>query len=88
MRCLAGTGSWATAARSSFRCSFSARAPARAADFVCAFASAFQRSARSVAFRAGVWPDSVQVIGGKLSMRLPTGGTGVAHYRSASRRSP
>ena len=23
--------------------------------------------------RAGVWPDSVQVIGGKLSMRLPTG---------------
>jgi hypothetical protein len=22
--------------------------------------------------RAGVWPDSVQVIGGKLSMRLPT----------------
>jgi hypothetical protein len=23
--------------------------------------------------RAGVWPDSVQVIGGQLSMRLPTG---------------
>ena len=23
--------------------------------------------------RTGVWPDSVQVIGGKLSMRLPTG---------------
>ena len=23
--------------------------------------------------RAGVWPDSVQVSGGKLSMRLPTG---------------
>jgi len=22
--------------------------------------------------RAGVWPDSVQVIGGQLSMRLPT----------------
>ena len=38
--------------------------------------------------RAGVWPDSVQVIGGKLSMRLPTWFEGVAHYRSASRRSP
>ena len=23
-------------------------------------------------FRAGVWPDSVQVSGGKLSLRLPT----------------
>ena len=23
--------------------------------------------------RTGVWPDSVQVIGGQLSMRLPTG---------------
>src|SRR5215207_1653701 len=23
--------------------------------------------------RAGVWPDSVQVIGGQLSLRLPTG---------------
>ena len=38
--------------------------------------------------RAGVWPDSVQVIGGRLSMRLPTGSSGVAHYRSAARRSP
>ena len=38
--------------------------------------------------RTGVWPDSVQVIGGQLSMRLPTGGFGVAHYRSAARRSP
>ena len=34
------------------------------------------------------WPDSVQVSGGKLSMRLPTCSLGVAHYRSASRRSP
>ena len=38
--------------------------------------------------RTGVWPDSVQVIGGELSMRLPTGMSGVAHYRSAARRSP
>jgi hypothetical protein len=35
--------------------------------------------------RTGVWPDSVQVIGGQLSMRLPTGCSGVAHYRSAAR---
>jgi len=28
------------------------------------------------------------VIGGQLSMRLPTGCSGVAHYRSAARRSP
>jgi hypothetical protein len=38
--------------------------------------------------RTGVWPDSVQVIGGQLSKRLPTGCSGVAHYRSAVRRSP
>ena len=38
--------------------------------------------------RTGVWPDSVQVIGGQLSMRLPTGCSGVAHCRSAARRSP
>jgi hypothetical protein len=38
--------------------------------------------------RAGVWPDSVQVPGGKLFMRLPTGRTRVAHYRFASRQAP
>ncbi len=38
--------------------------------------------------RTGVWPDSVQVIGGQLSLRLPTGCSGVAHFRSAARRSP
>jgi len=27
------------------------------------------------------------VIGGQLSVRLPTGWTGVAHYRAAARRS-
>ena len=36
-----------------------------------------------ISIRAGVWPDSVQVPGGKLSMRLPTSVTGVAHFRSA-----
>lgn len=38
--------------------------------------------------RTDVWPDSVQVIGGQLSMRLPTSSIGVAHFRSAARRSP
>src|SRR3954452_24648543 len=38
--------------------------------------------------RTGVWADSVQVIGGQLSLRLPIGWSGVAHYRSAARRSP
>jgi hypothetical protein len=38
--------------------------------------------------RAGVWPDSVEVFGGKLFMRLLTCCAGVAHYRSASRRTP
>ncbi len=28
--------------------------------------------------RAGVWPDSVQVLGGRLSSRLPTSVIGVA----------
>ncbi len=37
----------------------------------------------TISFRAGVWPDSVQVFGGTLSMRLPTGVIGVAHFRSA-----
>ena len=38
--------------------------------------------------RTDVWPDSVQVIDGQLSMRLPTGCSGVALFRSAARRSP
>jgi hypothetical protein len=38
--------------------------------------------------RTDVWPDSVQVIGGQLFIRLPTGWSGVARYRSAARRSP
>ncbi|GAA2165522.1 hypothetical protein FHX52_3878 [Humibacillus xanthopallidus] len=33
--------------------------------------------------RAGVWPDSVQAPGGKLSSRLPTGVIGVAQLRFA-----
>ena len=33
--------------------------------------------------RTGVWPDSVQVLGGKLSLRLPTSVIGVAHLRFA-----
>ena len=33
--------------------------------------------------RAGVWPDSVQVPGGTLSLRLPTSVIGVAQHRSA-----
>jgi hypothetical protein len=36
--------------------------------------------------RAGVWPDSVQVLGGTLSKRLPTSVTGVALHRFAARR--
>ena len=36
-----------------------------------------------MAGRAGVWPDSVQVLGGRLSTRLPTSAIGVALYRSA-----
>lgn len=38
--------------------------------------------------RAGVWPDSVQALGGTLSMRLPTSSTGVALFRTAARRVP
>ena len=38
--------------------------------------------------RAGVWPDSVQVLGGTLSIGLPTGLAGVAHFRTAARRVP
>jgi len=38
--------------------------------------------------RAGVWPDSVQVPGGRLSSRLPTSVTGVALFRFAARRAP
>src|SRR6188508_3453317 len=33
--------------------------------------------------RTGVRPDSVQVLGGRLSSRLPTSMTGVALFRSA-----
>ena len=47
---LVSAGSGAAAARSSFRRSFSTRASAREADFRCAFASLFHRSARSSAF--------------------------------------
>ena len=35
--------------------------------------------------RAGVWPDSVQVFGWRLSLRLPTSVMGVALYRFALR---
>jgi len=38
--------------------------------------------------RIGVWPDSVQVPGGRLSLRLPTQLNGVALFRSAARRAP
>ena len=38
--------------------------------------------------RAGVWPDSVQVLGGTLSIGLPTSVIGVAHFRTAARRVP
>src|SRR5680860_1359128 len=50
MGTLSWAGSRAADARSSFCCSFSTRAPAREADRLCAFASVFQRSARSLAF--------------------------------------
>ena len=38
--------------------------------------------------RAGVWPDSVQALGGTLSSGLPTSFVGVALQRFAARRGP